>query len=110
MKFILTLSLMAATCTLATGIATAATPTSGDLEPSMVVRYTELDLTTQHGAKALYSRIVNAAESVCPAVDMNNLSAKDKRQVCVQRAVNAAVSSVSSPMLAATAAAHAKPV
>jgi UrcA family protein len=45
--------------------ASAATPK--DDVPALKVRYTADALDTDHGAKVLYTRLVHAAEQVCPA-------------------------------------------
>jgi UrcA family protein len=74
--------------------------------PSMVVRYSDLDITTQHGADALYARIQEAAAEVCPQVTPAELSRYVKAVQCRNQAIERAVESIHSPLLAAVSAAH----
>ena len=73
---------------------------------SVAVRYTALDLTTQQGADALYRRIQEAAAEVCPLVNPAELSRYVKAVQCRNQAIERAVESVHSPLLAAVSAAH----
>lgn len=76
--------------------------------PSMVVRYSDLNILTEQGASDLYRRIALAARHVCPAADIRDLKGFAQSQSCREQAVARAVRSVSSPRLAAMYAAHAK--
>jgi UrcA family protein len=79
------------------GVAHAAAP---DI-PTMVVKYGDLDLSTQDGTRALYKRIAFAAAQVCPAVDSRDLARNAHAQVCRDAAIARAVRDVNSPQLAA---------
>jgi UrcA family protein len=84
----------------------AAAPT--DEAPFLTVAYSDLNLATEQGTKALYARIVSAARQVCGAgsVDIRDLRANALVKACETRAVAAAVHHVNSPRLAAIYAAH----
>ena len=74
--------------------------------PDVVVRYSDLDITTVVGAEKLYERIQQAAARVCPAPD--SLSVTDHRGLlrCRNEVVAHAVSSVASPQVTAVFAAR----
>jgi UrcA family protein len=76
--------------------------------PSMVVRFTDLNIMTEKGASSLYRRIAVAARHVCPEADIRDLKHLAQSQSCQQQAIARAVQAVSSPRLAALYAAHAK--
>jgi UrcA family protein len=90
----------------AAGVADAATPPAD--VPSMIVRYADLDLTTEQGAHTLYRRIQSAAQYVCPSADIRDLERSAISRSCQEQAVARAVQAVSSPRLAAVYAAHVK--
>jgi len=83
--------------------ASAATPDNN--VPSATVRYADLNLSTEAGAKALYQRIAYAAKQVCPVADIRDLSRLVVARACQQAAIAGAVSAVNSPLLAANHAA-----
>lgn len=73
--------------------AVAADPASND-SPQAVVRYGDLDITTDAGALALYNRIADAAQRVCPddrgVRDLRRArDARDCRDAAVARAIHA---------------------
>jgi UrcA family protein len=97
-------ALLALTACLGTlSIASAATPEGN--APMTTVRYGDLNLSTDAGAKALYSRISMAARQVCPGVDSRELSQAAAARACQRAAIERAVHSVNSPHLAAAYAA-----
>ncbi len=69
--------------------------------PQAVVKFADLNTSTQQGASALYRRIAAAADKVCNsyAVDNRNLGAKSRADACVRRAIADAVTKVSQPEL-----------
>lgn len=83
--------------------APAATPDNSI--PSVTVRYADLNLSTEAGARALYRRITFAAKQVCPADDIRNLSTLDKARACQQAAIEHAVRLIDNPQFAAVHAA-----
>jgi len=92
---------------LGAGAASAATA-DGDV-PSVVVRYSDLNLGTDTGVNQLYRRIVFAARQVCADPgDLRNLSLQHKIQVCRDQAVARAIEQIHNVRLAAVHAAHAK--
>lgn len=69
--------------------------------PSIAVKYSDLDLATDAGAHALYSRIATAARAVCPDANIRDLSAFANNRECQSEAIARAVRDVRSPRLAA---------
>jgi UrcA family protein len=86
------------------GAASAATPEAD--APALVVRYSDLNLATDSGTHALYRRLTQAAEQVCPAEPSNTHITNEKTLKCRQEALSAAVSKIHSQRLAALHAAN----
>jgi UrcA family protein len=86
---------------LSSAVATSAGAATTDAAvPSTTVRYNAGSLATDSGARAVYRRIVNAAENVCPQQSGSpfiNAAIKECRDQAVARAVRA----VNNPRLAA---------
>jgi len=83
------------------------TATSATGAPAVMVKYGDLDLRTERGARVLFVRIQLAAEQVCPpAADSRSLSRVEARNVCMKDAVERAVEQVGSPRLAAVLSAQ----
>jgi UrcA family protein len=81
-------------------VSTAGAATKDEDVPSITVRYRSESLATDDGARAVYRRIVSAAENVCPQQSGSpfvNAAIKDCRNQAVARAVRA----INSPRLAA---------
>ena len=97
-----------AACVLAglSGVAAAATP--ADDVPAVVVRYGDLDLSTQEGVQTLYKRIASAARQVCPAGDPRTLARFDYGRTCRAAAIARAVGNVHNSQLAALHAGRVK--
>jgi UrcA family protein len=76
--------------------------------PSVVVKYTDLDLATDSGNQALYQRIATAAKQVCPAETTRDLKQFASSRACQAAAIRQAVDEVSSPRLAAVRASHSR--
>jgi UrcA family protein len=95
-------------CMVAAGASSAGAANSPTDAPSTVVRYADLDITTQQGASVLYRRIARAAQRVCPDTDIRDLDRSSQIRLCRQQAVARAVQAVGSPMLAALYAENAK--
>jgi UrcA family protein len=80
--------------------ATAGAAATDDDVPRMAVHYSSESLATDSGARAVYRRIVDAAENVCPQQSGGPfVSAAIKS--CRNQAVERAVRAVNSPRLAA---------
>jgi UrcA family protein len=84
----------------------AATPV--DAAPSVVVRYGDLNLSTEAGNLALYRRIVAAARQVCPDSGPRDLQASAISRACRDAAIARAVTAVPSSRLAEIHALHNK--
>jgi UrcA family protein len=85
---------------------TAAAATPSEDTPSVRVRYDDLNLATEAGTKALYSRIVSAARGVCAFADSRELSLLAASERCQSAAIAKAVNDVHSTQLAAVHASH----
>jgi len=73
--------------------------------PSLVVRYSSDVLATDSGTRALYRRLAQAAEEVCPTASNTRLVSEVVLK-CRQEALTAAVDKVHSQRLAALHAAR----
>ena len=104
-----TLTALAAVIGLATAallasptIATAAEPTAA--APQVTLYYSLRDLTSERGTRALYARIVTAAQSVCPGWDSLDLDAVTASRQCQRQAVARAVGQIGDARLASVQA------
>ena len=68
--------------------------------PQAIVRYGDLDLSTESGAQRLYERISAAAETVCPAADARELKRAQLARACQAETIERAVSAVGNTRLA----------
>jgi UrcA family protein len=84
--------------------ATAAQPAAA--VPRATLYYSPHDLATDRGTRALYARIVAAAQSVCPGWDSRDLGAVAASRECQRDAVARAIGQIGNARLAA-AHAHA---
>jgi UrcA family protein len=90
-----------AACFLAGVLSAAHAAAPNDSVPSIVVNYSDLNLSTEVGTLALYRRIVAAARQVCPSADTRELQALALSRACQAAATERAVHDVNSPKLAA---------
>ena len=76
--------------------------------PKTTVRYADLNLSTEEGARALYSRLIAAAQKVCPTRADTLLALKQIREVdrCVTETVQRAVKEIKDPKFAEGVAAR----
>jgi UrcA family protein len=90
-----------------TGFAAAAgaAPAESDV-PSLAIHYNNDALATDEGARALYHRIVRAAEQVCPPSDARLVPVAVRE--CRQQAIAGAVDKVHNQRLAAVYASHSR--
>lgn len=89
------------------GLALASTAGAGTVvgdAPSLVVRYTNDALATDSGTHALYRRLEQAAERVCPVASNTRLVSEAVLN-CRQQALTAAVEKIHNQRLAALHAA-----
>lgn len=84
---------------LAPAIAAAAQPLAD--VPQIAVNYSNSDLGSDQGTRALYQRIERAARSVCPSYDPRDLVAFDANRECQRQAIASAVRQIGSQRLAA---------
>lgn len=68
---------------------------------SMVVRYSDLDITQPKDALTLYSRITEAATRVCPALISADLQSTGRMRGCVNKAIADSVAKINQPALTA---------
>jgi UrcA family protein len=90
------------------GSLAAAPVVSAQEAPSIVVKYSDLDLSTSDGARTLYKRIRAAANMVCPYGDARELTLKAIGQSCRADAIERAVRTIHNTELAAIRDEHAK--
>jgi UrcA family protein len=93
LAIVLTASILAFTTLDARGAAPA------DDVYSATVQFDDLDLSRKAGVAKLYFRIRAAAKRVCGEQANERLVAKQTYDVCVKRAVSAAVARIDRPML-----------
>lgn len=97
-KFIVAVGLLALGCTAIGGTALALEPTAAATNQVVTYRvgYGDLDVSKLKGAKTLYLRIRNAAETLCASA---RTWGKQEGEACVQKSVNVAVARVDAPLL-----------
>lgn len=66
-----------------------------------IVRYGELNLDSEQGAKVLYARIRSAAKDVCSSLEGRNFAEKKLWQGCFDQAVASAVGQVNNTRVTA---------
>jgi UrcA family protein len=92
---------LAAVC-LASGFASAQPPAGPSADGAPVLRYAELDLTRERGARVLVGRIKQAAHTFCgPEPRPVSLGEYERYQACVQETAGAAVRRVNAPLVTA---------
>ena len=74
---------------------------SAAAQERVVIDYSKMDLTTPAGANALYLRILNVAEVVCPQESVLGLYGHSLWRKCMRNAVGQAVQDVHNPLLTA---------
>jgi UrcA family protein len=72
---------------------------SASAQDRVVIEYSKADLTTEAAADALYLRILNVAETVCPEESVLGLYGHVLWRKCMQDAVGQAVADVHNPLL-----------
>jgi UrcA family protein len=92
----------------ATAAGAASAATADDDVPALKLRYTAGALDTDHGAKVLYTRLVHAAEQVCPADFTGSRLVSSTVQRCRDQAVARAVHQINNSRLAAVYSATTK--
>jgi len=83
-------------------------PIKDDDTVSVKVDYSDLNLSTEEGSRALYTRLVDAAEQVCPERADTLLALRYNRDAesCITHTVQRAVREIENPVLAEIAAAR----
>jgi UrcA family protein len=94
-------ALMLAGCLLAIASSMAHAVTITDGVPSVTVKYSDLNLSTDEGATRLYTRIRGAAREVCPDTNPRDLKTFADSKACQSAAIARAVREIQSPRLAA---------
>jgi UrcA family protein len=90
----------------AAGAVSAATLDDG--VPALAVKYNPATLDTDQGARALYVRLVKAAEQVCPASFAGSRLVSPAVQQCREQALAGAVHNINNSRLAAVYSATTK--
>jgi UrcA family protein len=76
--------------------------------PSVAIRYSAADLANDDTVRALYHRIVKAAEQVCPQVQTGTMLVSAAVRQCREQAVEHTVQKINDPRLAALHASGSK--
>lgn len=88
-------------CSLCAVAVSAATTAQSEYDvPTRVVKFADLDISSNEGAAVLYGRISRAARDVCEPADARTLELPIPRHHCADQALERAVTHVSSPALA----------
>jgi UrcA family protein len=87
-------------CLFAGALSVAHAAPSSDAVPTAVVKYGDLNISTNDGALVLYQRIAAAARRVCPPEDSRDLAQAARSNACRTAAVARAVREVHSQRLA----------
>jgi UrcA family protein len=107
-KFIVAAGFLSLGCTAIGATARALEPTTASTTNQSVtyrVGFRDLDVSKWKGAKTLYLRIRNAAETLCESAATWG---KKEGDACVQKAVNDAVARVDAPLLTTYSQARSK--
>jgi UrcA family protein len=89
-------------CTLGTAAlcALSASAQAADQDvPSKTVKFADLNITSEAGAKVLYGRIRAAARDVCEPSGGRDLVLAAAAHACIEKAIDKAVKDVNSPVL-----------
>ena len=97
------LTIVFAAAALATSVGSAiAAPAAAPNTVSTIVRYSDLDLSSQDGAKAMLHRIKKAANQVCePEAFIGDIVDYDNWKHCVATSIDNAVTRLGSPIVTA---------
>ena len=100
--------LAALTACMAVGLADVARSATPDGPPSVRVRYGDLNLASEQGARTLHARLAAAARQVCApnGFETRNLQAYSAQRSCATRAISDAVQQVQATQMASVAARH----
>ena len=80
-------------------VASAGQPSAAGLQTN--VYYDLRDLSTERGVRALYRRILSAAQDVCPGYDSDSEQAVAASKECQQQAIARAIAQIGNERLAA---------
>jgi len=73
--------------------------------PTVSVKYSDLNLATEHGSRVLYNRLETAAQRVCPRVGyVTELRRNRDARDCITASVERAAKQIQSPKFAEVAA------
>jgi UrcA family protein len=100
-------ALRAAIAAAGIGFAAAAGAQTGDQAPKLVVHYSPASLDTDRGVRQLYSRLVNAAESVCAQLQVGRVPT-EATIACRKQALADAVAHIHNSRLADLSARRSK--
>ena len=90
------------------GVGTASAAGTDSDVPSIVVKYSDQNLSTDIGVKDLYAQIVRAAKQVCPDATIRDLKLQHQVDQCRDQAIARAIAKVDNSQLAALYATHSK--
>jgi|HubBroStandDraft_1064217.scaffolds.fasta_scaffold793267_1 UrcA family protein len=95
-----TIAIILATAALNLSVLSVAQASSSDEIPSVTVRFADLDLTRSAGLSSLYTRLSQAAKSVCREVGPDSargVLVQQRYQACLDQAIKGAVAKIDLP-------------
>jgi len=95
-----TIAIILATAALNLSVVSLAQASGSDEIPSVTVRFGDLDLTRSDGLSSLYTRLSQAAKSVCREMGPDSekgLRVHQRYQACLDQAVKGAVAKIDQP-------------
>ena len=91
---------MAAFSALASGLSAVAAAADSPHNPTTIVKYGDLNVSTAEGATALYARILSAATHVCSSFDTPlDLNSQALKADCIRQAIATGVAALNEPAL-----------
>ena len=67
--------------------------------PQVTVSYSDLNVSTTHGASTLYGRIETAATQLCSPYERSDIMSRAKLNACVDKIVSNTVADLDKPVL-----------
>jgi len=95
-----TIAIILATAALNLSVLSVAQASGSDEIPSVTVRFADLDLTRSDGLSSLYTRLSQAAKSVCREMDPaseKGVSVQQRYQACLDQSIKDAVAKINQP-------------
>jgi UrcA family protein len=92
-----TIAIILATAALSLSVLSVAQASGSDEIASVTVRFADLDLTRSDGLSSLYTRLSQAANSVCRDDSEKGVLVQQRYRVCMDQAIKGAVAKIDQP-------------